>query len=65
MTALSAREQQICDKVVLGWTGREIAMSLGISHRTVEDHRTHILHKYGVRNVVELVRSVYGIVEAV
>lgn len=63
-TALSPREKQVCDLVVKGWTGQEIARSFGLSIRTVEDHRGNILKKYGCRNAVELVRAVYGIHEA-
>ena len=58
---LTRREQQICDRVVRGYTNKEIGMSLGISHRTVEDHRRYIMAKYKVRNAVELVRAVYGL----
>ena len=60
---LTHREQQVCDMVVRGLTSMEIAMSLGISHRTVDDHRKQILAKYKVRNAVELVRAVYRIGE--
>ena len=60
-TSLTPREQRICDLLVRGLTGKEIGMSLGISHRTVEDHRNQVLKKYKVRNAVELVRAVYGI----
>ena len=60
-TTLTHREQQVCDVVVHGLTSIEIGMSLGISHRTVEDHRNQVLKKYNVRNAVELVRAVYGI----
>jgi len=62
-TALTRREKQIRDLVVRGLTSPEIGMSLGISHRTVEDHRKQVLRKYKVRNTVELVRTVYGIGE--
>ena len=62
-TALTRREKQIRDMVVRGLTSPGIGMSLGISHRTVEDHRNQVLKKYNVRNAVELVRAVYGIGE--
>jgi DNA-binding CsgD family transcriptional regulator len=61
MKKLSTRERQVCNMVVSGLTSREIGVSLGISSRTVEDHRRGVLTKYGVRNAVELVRAVYGI----
>lgn len=64
MTVLSRREQQVCNMVVQGSSTKEIARSLGISHRTVEDHRLGVMRKYGVKNAVMLVRAFYGIGEA-
>lgn len=63
-TVLTLREQQICALVVRGCASMEIGMSLGISHRTVEDYRQQILKKYKVRNAVELCLAVYHIGEA-
>lgn len=62
MTAyLTPRERQVCDMLVQGMNGKEIAGELGISWRTVEEHRHNILTKYEVRGVVNLVRAVYGL----
>jgi FixJ family two-component response regulator len=63
MERLTTREKQILEKLVRGWTNKEIGRALGISSRTAEDHRMHILKKSKVRNIVELVRAVYGIEE--
>lgn len=63
MTPLSAREQQVSEYLCLGWTNKEIANVLHISHRTVEDHRNNIFEKMRVKNTVELVRKVYRIGE--
>lgn len=60
---LTRREQEVCNKLCLGWSNQEIATQLGISHRTVEDHRFHILKKFKARNIVEVVRRVYRIGE--
>lgn len=60
---LTAREQQVCEYLCLGWTNKEIAKALNVGHRTVEDHRSHVYKKQGVRNSVELVRKVYGITQ--
>jgi len=46
------------DLVVQGMSSKAIAKALGISHRTVELHRGHILDKLAVRSVAELVRVV-------
>lgn len=53
---LSPRERQVLTMVAMGHTNREIAASLGISHRTVEIHRSNILTKLGAHNSPEAVR---------
>ena len=50
---LSAREDEVLRLLAQGRTDREIAMSLGISPRTVETHVSNILQKLGVRNRAE------------
>lgn len=55
--ALSPREQQVMDLLVLGLDNRRIAERLGISHRTVEVHKARVLEKRNVESVVELVRA--------
>jgi DNA-binding NarL/FixJ family response regulator len=42
--------------VAQGRTNREIALELGISHRTVETHRESLMRKLGVRTVAGLTR---------
>ncbi|HNE58949.1 MAG TPA: LuxR C-terminal-related transcriptional regulator, partial [Nitrosomonas sp.] len=39
-----------------GYSNKEIAQHLHISFRTVEIHRSHILHKTGAHNLLDLVR---------
>lgn len=63
MNTLTARERQIAGYLLKGWENKEIAVKLGISPRTVEDHRMHILKKKRCRNIVELLREVYGITD--
>jgi two-component system response regulator FixJ len=53
---LTYRERQILQYVVDGRTNKEIAVDLGLSYRTVEVHRRHIMEKIGARNTAELVR---------
>lgn len=55
---LTDREREIMIQVIAGHTSKEIAQCLGISHRTVEIHRAHILQKTGVANLLELARLV-------
>lgn len=54
--ALTYRERQILQYVVDGRTNKEIAVDLGLSYRTVEVHRRHIMEKIGARNTADLVR---------
>ena len=41
--------------VVSGLSSKEIAKKLDISPRTVEVHRTHVMHKMGAVNLADLV----------
>lgn len=59
VAALTEREQEIMLLVVQGYSNKEIAQRLQISFRTVEIHRSHILHKTGAHNLLDLVRIVH------
>lgn len=52
---LSAREREILRLIRLGRTNKQIAEELFISVRTVERHRSSIMHKAGLENRAELV----------
>jgi FixJ family two-component response regulator len=58
LEALTEREREILGAVAAGRASKEIAKELGISHRTVEVHRAHIMQKTGARNSIELARLV-------
>lgn len=45
---LSRREMEILQYVTRGMSNKEIAQALGISHQTVKNHMTSILHKLDV-----------------
>ncbi len=55
-SALTAREREVMDQVVVGLQNKIIAHELGISHRTVEIHRARIMKKAQVRSFSELVK---------
>lgn len=55
---LTPRERQVMDLVVAGNSNKVIARELELSPRTVESHRTNVMHKIGVSNLAELVRIV-------
>jgi DNA-binding CsgD family transcriptional regulator len=57
---LTPRERAALAQIVKGASNKEAARALGISPRTIEFHRTNILRKLNVRNVVELVSVVLG-----
>lgn len=54
--ALSDREREVLDLLVTGKPNKAIAAQLGISERTVERHRSNMMHKLRINNVPELVR---------
>lgn len=47
---LSPREMEILQYVTRGQSNKEIAKTLGISHQTVKNHMTAILHKLAVED---------------
>ncbi len=55
---LTLREAEVLAEIVGAASSRETAQHLGISPRTVEIHRAHIMTKLGARNTADLVRIV-------
>lgn len=53
---LTPRERDVLRLVALGHTNAEIATMLFVSVRTVENHRSSLMHKLGFRTRAELVR---------
>jgi DNA-binding NarL/FixJ family response regulator len=53
---LTARERQVLQLSVNGYTAAEVARKLFISRRTVESHRTNAMRKLGARTQKELIR---------
>lgn len=55
ISALTRREREVFDLLVKGHSNKEIAERLGISARTVEDHRAAIVGKTRVNGLAQLV----------
>jgi len=53
---LTTREREILYLVAEGRTNGEIAATLGISPRTVETHRAHLMQKLDLRTPIDLIR---------
>ena len=54
--SLSQRELEVLELVAQGKMSKVVADDLGISERTVEAHRSHIMHKLGIHTVAQLIR---------
>jgi DNA-binding NarL/FixJ family response regulator len=53
---LTTREREVLQLAAEGNTSSEIAARLGISPRTAETHRTHLMHKLGLHTQADLIR---------
>lgn len=60
LQTLTTREREVLDLAEKGHSSKVIAGELGISHRTVELHRSHLLEKLGVTSVSEHLRLKLG-----
>jgi two-component system CheB/CheR fusion protein len=56
MASLTNRQRQIMDLVLAGEPSKNIAADLGISQRTVENHRASIMVKTGTKSLPALAR---------
>jgi len=55
---LTRREIEVLAQITAAASNKEAARDLGISRRTIEVHRRHIMQKLGAKNAVDLVRIV-------
>jgi FixJ family two-component response regulator len=58
LALLTPREREVMDLAIVGKLNKVIACQLGISPKTVEFHRSHIMKKMEVGSVAELVALV-------
>lgn len=54
--ALTPREREVLGLIISGASNKEGAHQLGITTRTFEVHRAHIMEKLGAKNAADLVR---------
>ncbi|MDP2029979.1 MAG: response regulator [Thiobacillus sp.] len=52
---LSPREREVMALAVSGLTCKEIARQLGLSPRTIEVHRTHVMYKMAAASLADLI----------
>ncbi len=57
---LAPRQREIVDFIVAGMNTKSIASQMGISPKTVENHRARAFAKMSVSSTIELVRMVLG-----
>ncbi|MBS0372446.1 MAG: response regulator transcription factor [Proteobacteria bacterium] len=58
LDGLTTRERDVMDGMVAGRLNKQIAEDLGISIKTVEQHRARVMEKLQVESLAELVRLV-------
>jgi two-component system response regulator FixJ len=64
MASLTVRERQVLDLLTQGKQNKVMAAELGISQRTVEIHRAHVMEKLGATSVAQLVRMALDAAES-
>lgn len=57
VAGLTGRQRQIMDLILAGHPSKNIAADLGISRRTVENHRASIMKRTGSKSLPELART--------
>lgn len=56
LAKLTEREREVLALAAEGYSNKVIASRLGISYRTVEVHKSKIIHKTGAKNLLDLAR---------
>jgi len=55
-SAITARETEVLHLICEGKSTKEVATRLGVSPKTIETHRSHLLRKLRVRSSLEMTR---------
>ncbi|OEY66964.1 response regulator FixJ [Marinobacter sp. X15-166B] len=61
VNTLTPRETEIMGRMIAGQANKVIAIELEISQRTVEIHRSRVMHKMGTHSLAHLVRMVLSV----
>jgi RNA polymerase sigma factor (sigma-70 family) len=56
ISQLTPRERQVMEMVVNGMANKQVAAELGLSEKTIEVHRKHVMDKMQAGNVADLIR---------
>jgi two-component system, chemotaxis family, CheB/CheR fusion protein len=56
IASLTSRERQVMTMVTQGMMNKQIAHALGVSRRTIENHRAAVMKKLGVTSLSQLIR---------
>jgi len=56
LESLTARQREILQLIAEGQSTKQIALSLNISVKTVETHRTQLMNRLQIHNIAGLVR---------
>ena len=63
LAKLSTRETQVLHKILNGKANKVIATELGVSQRTIELHRAHVMEKMDVKSLAELIKITLDAIE--
>lgn len=61
LASLTRRERQVLEHIAAGASVRECAESLGIANSTVDNHKSRLMRKLGVRKSSEVVRFAFRV----
>jgi DNA-binding NarL/FixJ family response regulator len=58
---LTPREHEVLQLIAEGCSNKEVSTKLGISIKTAENHRHHIMEKLGAHNAADLTREAFNL----